>query len=399
MKRNYLAPYLEKLAAHYHADGYNARHSLCWLGIAFRFAGWLEAAHVPPDRVTAKHADEFLRCFVLKPSTRALKRRKYASAAVHRVLRLIWAEHPPVVTHSPSWMEADRYADHLRRDRGLAEDTVEWHRRHLGRFLESCFRRRPVDLSSVTAKRIHAHVDALPHGRANSRRRHACVALRGYFRFLQMHGAVIGNLLTVVPIIHVPRAALSSRWMTVADVEQLLRSIDRSKAAGKRDYAAILCMIHFGLRVGDVPRLSLDDIDWREGAVLIANHKPGRPYQMPLPRRLGKALVAYLAKGRPPSPRREIFLCHTHPRGAPVTAKALQYAVQCAWCRAGLGEKFSGTHILRHSAATRMRQKGVGMKTIADVLGHRSLQTTRLYAQVDLPALRAVAQPWPEVRS
>jgi site-specific recombinase XerD len=78
--------------------------------------------------------------------------------------------------------------------------------------------------------------------------------------------------------------------------------------------------------------------------------------------------------------------------------KALQGVMRYVWQRAGLGEKFSGTHILRHSIATRMRQKGVGLKSIADVLGHQSMQTTTLYAQVDLPALRAVAQPWLEVR-
>ena len=398
MKQNYLAPYLEKLAERYYADAYSFQYARNTLGRAFQFAEWLEAANVSPDRITVRHVDKFLLWYVPKPSEKFTKTREHAHTAVRSVLHQIRAEHPLVITCSPSQAEADRYADHLRCNRGLAAGTVEWQRNYLERFLACCFRRRPIDPSAITAKRIHMYVDALPHGHANSVRRNTCTALRGYCRFLQLQGIAIGNLLLAVPTVRRPRAALSPRWLTSADTEQLLRSIDRSRAIGKRNYAVILCMIHLGTRVGDVARLSLDDIDWREGTVHVANHKSGRPYQTPLPRRLGKALADYLAKGRPSSQQREIFLCHTHPRGAPVTVTALQGVMRYAWQRAGLGEKFSGTHILRHSIATRMRQKGVGLKSIADVLGHQSMQTTTLYAQVDLPALRAVAQPWPEVR-
>jgi integrase len=214
-----------------------------------------------------------------------------------------------------------------------------------------------------------------------------------------MQGVRLGTLLEAVPTVRASRAALKERWLTSADVKQLLHSIDRSTAKGKRNYAVILCMIHLGLRVGDVARLSLDDIDWREGTVRVPNHKPDRPHRLPLPRRLGKALADYLAKGRPATQYREIFLRHGHSCGAPVTASMLQNTMGYTWRRAGLDKAFSGTHILRHTLATRMRQKGVGMKSIADVLGHQSMQTTALYAQVDLPALRAVAQPWPEVRT
>ena len=399
MKRNYLASYLEKLAERYYADGYAFGYARCILGRAFQFVEQLAAAHVPPDRITSRHVDRFMRWSVAQSPEKPLWRRTIASVAAHSILRQVLADHPPVVTRSPSRVEADRYADHLRCNRGLAEGTVAWHRYSLDLFLTFCFQQRPVDPSVITAKRVHAYVDSLPHGRANSRRCRACAALRGYFRFLRMQGVDIGNLLFVVPTVRQPRAVLSPRWLTSADTEQLLHSIDRSEAIGKRDYAVVLCMIDLGVRVGDVARLSLDHIDWRAGMVQVANHKNGRPYQMPLPRRLGRALADYLAKGRPPSQRREIFLCHTHPRGVPITARGLKGMMCRVWHRAGLSDKFTGTHILRHSIATRMRQKGVSLKHIADVLGHRSIQTTTLYAQVDLPALRSVAQPWLEVQS
>jgi len=398
MRRNYLASYLEKIAERHHADGYQFKPTQYVLGSAFQFVEWLGRTPVPPGQITVKHVNKFLRWYVPSSPAKFKVKRKFAYWAAHAVLRQIWAEHPPVITRSPVQVEAERYADHLRRNRGLAGSTVKRYRYYLEQFLAFCFRRRPVDPSAITVRRIHAYVDALPHGRTNSRRQDACTALRGYFRFLRMQGVRTDNLLLAVPTVRSPRPALKERWLTSEDVGQLLSSIDRSKASGKRNYAAILCMIHLGIRVGDVARLSLDDIDWREGTVQVANHKPDRPYRLPLPRRLGVAIADYLIKGRPPAQRREVFLCHDHPRGTPATAGALQSVMRHAWRRAGFGETFSGTHILRHSTAARMRQKGADIKSIADVLGHQSISTTALYAQVDLPALRAVAQPWPEVR-
>jgi len=398
MKRNYLAPYLEKAAERYHADGFCFRYAQRLVGFALPFARWLGTGHVPPDQITLEHVAKFLRWYA-PTSEKSPRKRDLSRTAARNVVRQIQAAHPPVVTRSPSRVEADRYGDHLRRNRGVSEGTVENHQRNLERFLTFCFQQRPVDPSIFTARRVHAYVDALPHGRSNCVRRCTCTALRGYFRFLQMQGVAIGSLIAVVPTVRTPRAAVSPRWLTSADTEQLLRSIDRSKATGKRRYAVILCMIHLGIRVGDVARLSLDDIDWREGTVQVANHKPDRPYRLPLPQRLGKALADYLVKARPVSQQREIFLSHRAPRGIPATTASLKGVMRYAWRCAGLNEKFSGTHVLRHSAATRMRQKGVSMKSIADVLGHKSVQTTKVYAQVNLPGLRAVAQPWPEVRS
>jgi len=399
MERNPLAPYLTKAAACYHADGYCRKYARRSLTTAARFGEWLQRRRVSPATITQQHIERFLRQFIPRPPERFIYRRKLALAATRFVVDLIPARVTPTTPQSPAQAEVDRYIDHLRRNRGMAKGTLEQHRRNLAQFLTSCFKRRPVDHSAITVVRIHGYVNGLPQGVCNSRRRHTCAALRGYFRFLQMQGVATGHLQAAVPTVRQPRTALSPKWLTSEDADQLLRSIDRSTSTGRRNYAAILCMMDLGLRVGDVAGLSLDDIDWRAGTVRVANHKRAQPYRLPLPQRLGKALADYLAKGRPSSQRREIFLGHAHPRGAPATAAALKRMMWYTWQRAGLGERFSGTHILRHSVATRMKQEGVGLKLIADVLGHRAVQTTALYAQVDLPALRGVAQSWPEVLS
>lgn len=399
MERNYLSSFLEEAAGRYRAEEYFYKYAQAALGYAARFGDWLRIHRVPIDGIAEKHVDGFLRWFVPRPPEKFIYRRIRASAAVHRVLTLVRARHPMTPARSPAQAEVARYVEHLRRNRGLAEGTLEHHQRNLEQFLTFCFGQRRINPSAITAVRIHKYVDALPHGVRNSRRRCTCAALRGYFRFLQLKGVATGHLQAVVPTVRSPRAVLSPRWLTAADVDQLLRFVDRSRTTGKRDYAAILCMIELGLRVGDVARLSLDDIDWREGTVRVANHKRARPYRLPVPRRLGEALADYLANGRPPSQQREVFLCHAHPRGTPTTAAALKNVVRTAWKRAGLDQRFSGTHVLRHTVASRLKQEGVSLKFIADVLGHHSVQTTTLYAQVDLPALRTVAQPWPEVQS
>ena len=399
IKSNPLAPFLEQAAAHYCAEGYVHNYAQGALGCAATFGKWLRVHRIPPDRITDQHLDSFLNWFVPSSSETSTNKRKQALAATRFVLTLIRARYPVVSRFTPVEAEVRRYVEHLRRDRGLAEDTLEYHQRHLEKFLTFCFKQGNVDYATITPARIHAYVDGLPHSICNSRQRSACTALRGYFRFLQLQGVATGHLQAVVPIVRRPRTALSPKSLTSIDTDRLLRSVDCSRATGKRTYATILCMAELGLRVGDVARLTLDDVDWSAGTVRVPNHKRGKPYQLPLPRRLGQALADYLAKGRPSSLRREIFVRHAHPRGAAVTAGALKREVQRAWQRSGLEKRFSGTHVLRLSVATRMKQEGVSLKFIADVLGHESVQTTTLYAQVDLPVLRTVAQPWPEEQS
>jgi len=396
MERNLLAPFLKEAAERYHAEDYHYKYARRALGCAASFGDWLRTRRVPLNGIAADHVTCFLDWFATRSPETGLSRREAAYSAAYFVLALIRAKHPAVVTQSFVQQEVARYTDHLRRDRGLAEGTLAIHQRDLEQFLTYCFKQRRVDIKAVTTTRIHAYVDRLPY---RSKQRSTCAALRGYFRFLQLQGTPTDHLQSVVPTVRSARPALSPKWLSTTDADSLLQAVDRSQGIGKRNYAAILCMMDLGMRVGDVARLSLDDIDWREGTVRVCNHKRARPYRLPLPQRVGQAIADYLANGRPSSTHREIFLRHAHPFGIPATAHSLKTMVRVAWKRAGLDKQYSGTHVLRHTVATRMKQEGVSLKFIADVLGHHSVQTTTLYAQVDLPSLRTVAQPWPEVQS
>jgi len=394
---NVLAPFLEEAAGRYREWGYFYKYAQQGLRFMADFGDWLQKNWIAIDRVTEAQIQRFLDQFVPQAPADFVRRREKVRAAVHFVLTLIREKHPLLRVSTPAQFVTDLYVEHLRANRGLVEGTIAHHQQCLEGFLTACFGKGAVRLEEITAARVHAYIETIPRTISNSRRRRVCSALRGYFRFLQLQGYPTEYLQRIVPQIPTPRAALSPRILTRAEVEQLLSALDRTKPVGKRDYAAILCMIDLGMRVGDVARLSLDDIDWRAGTVSVANHKRGRPYRLPLPKRLGQALADYLTEGRPPSEHREIFVRHFPPHGFPIATSVLKLAVRGAWQRAGLYDRFSGTHILRHSAATRMKQEGISLKSIADVLGHHSLQTTTLYTQVDLPALRSIAQPWPEV--
>jgi site-specific recombinase XerD len=151
------------------------------------------------------------------------------------------------------------------------------------------------------------------------------------------------------------------------------------------------------MRVGEVVALRLDDIDWRVGVVRINSGKGRRESTLPWPREVGRAVAAYVQHKRPETTARQVFVTHNAPRGLPLTSGAAAQAMRRALARSVPDAPFKGSHTLRHSVATEMLREGASLKAIADVLRHRNLDTTAVYARSDLSALRTVASPWPEV--
>ena len=168
-----------------------------------------------------------------------------------------------------------------------------------------------------------------------------------------------------------------------------------SPPIGRRGYAMARCMVDLGLRVSEVAALQLDDLQWQGGTVRIGAGKSRRADLLPLPVPTGQALVAYLRHGRPPSPSRAVFVRDRAPVDAPITTEIVRHAMRRAFVRCGLGARYTGTHVLRRTTATQMRVAGASLKQIADVLRHRSLDTTRIYTKIDRPHFAAVAAPWP----
>ncbi len=171
-----------------------------------------------------------------------------------------------------------------------------------------------------------------------------------------------------------------------------------SSPGGRRDYAIACCYIDLGLRTAELVRLQLDDIDWHQGIVHIRG-KGRRRDTLPLPQRTGEAIASYVKNDRQATAARELFQRLRPPYSRPAVASTIRGSIRNAARRCGLSARLSGPHILRHTMATRLVQTGASLKEVSDLLRHRDLDTTTIYAKVDMDALSTVALPWPEQKS
>ncbi|WP_206474073.1 tyrosine-type recombinase/integrase [Dietzia sp. KRD202] len=157
-----------------------------------------------------------------------------------------------------------------------------------------------------------------------------------------------------------------------------------------------MTIARLGLRLGEVVRLQLEDVDWRGAAVRVCSRKTGHGALLALTSEVGSVLTDYLQHGRPATDSREVFVPHWLRVGAPISTHIVGRAVQRAVDNAGIDAPVRGGNLLRHSLATELLDNGASLREIADVLGHASLATTRIYAAVDVATLREIALPWPQ---
>jgi len=218
------------------------------------------------------------------------------------------------------------------------------------------------------------------------------VALRSLLRFLHLEGELDRSLAGAVPSVAGWRLAGLPKRLEPAQVDALLASCDRSTVTGARDLAILTVLARLGLRAGEVARLSLEDIDWRAGEIVVCG-KGERSERLPLPVDVGEAIVRYLQDGRPASAQgRTLFVRVVAPHCA-LTTGAITQVVAAAARRAGLGQIHA--HRLRHTAASEMLRAGATLSEVGQVLRHRRAANTAIYAKVDREALREIARPWP----
>ena len=225
-------------------------------------------------------------------------------------------------------------------------------------------------------------------------------ALRSFVRYLCTQGEVSDDLIEHIPKVRVPRdARIPSVW-SPRDVETLLGAVDRSSPVGKRDYAILLLAVRLGMRVSDIRALCLEHLQWPLACIEMTQTKGGRPLELPLTEELGTALIDYLRNGRPKTQRREVFL-RAHAPFAPFASNNnLHNIVTTYRRRAGIAlpaPHRRGLHSLRHTLASRLLEAQTPLETISSVMGHVSVETTRLYTKIDIEALRGVAIDLQEV--
>jgi integrase/recombinase XerD len=290
------------------------------------------------------------------------------------------------------------FDEHLRRVRGVCAGTRRNYARFAGAFLQAACPGGPVEVARIQAHDVAGFVGSLT-GRYQPRTVElAASSLRSFFRFLRAAGLAGDRLEDAVPMIpHRPAGLV--RHLDPGRFAQLIASLDSSSPRGLRDRAIILCLGRLGLRASEVVDLRLEDLDWRSATVRVRARKTGHGALLPLPGEVGAALAEYLQHGRPGTPARQVFVQVRIRPGAPISSSVVGNAVDNALRRAGMDAPVRGANLLRHSLATGLLGHGASLREIADLLGHSSLATTRIYAAVDVTALREVALPWPRAAS
>jgi integrase/recombinase XerD len=287
---------------------------------------------------------------------------------------------------TPNDATLDAYRMYLTRERDLAPATARFYLHVAQAVLPG-----DGDLTRLTAHTVTRCMLDLSHRYSVAFTKYWVSAVRGLLRYLFVHGQITTDLTGAIPAIAGWRLTGIPRDLDPAVVAQIVRACDGRTHEGCRTRAAVLLMVRLGLRVGEVAALRLDDVDWRAGEIVIRG-KGRRTDRLPLPVDVGAAVAAYVRRSRPRTDTRVLFLrvCAPH---RPTGSNALKSAVRAACRRAGVPE--IGTHRLRHTAASQMLRRGSSLSEIAQVLRHRHLDTTAIYAKVDRVALRDVVRPWP----
>lgn len=305
---------------------------------------------------------------------------------------------PPVVDRSPLGELTQGFGRYLSAERGLSPATLSNYLPIVRRFLTGRFENEPMRLDDLRPIDIHRFV--VRYAKTGSRRRAQLMvaALRSFLRFLQQRGVIATDLARAVPGVASWSLAHLPKSLPPGQVEQLLAHCDRGTPVGQRDYAILLFLARLGLRAGEVVALTLDDLDWEQGEIVVRG-KGQRLGRLPLPADVGAALVDYLRHVRPICSTRRVFIRMRAPLHGLVGSSAVDCVVRRALKRAGLNPEFKGAHLLRHSLATDLLRRGASLTEIGQLLRHSQPTTTQIYAKVDIEALRTIGLAWPGAAS
>lgn len=290
----------------------------------------------------------------------------------------------------PSPQQVVEFVDYMRKEKDLSEITISDRCKMLKEFFSHTKELPGRFLARLTPAYLDDFlIQKLQEGGCARRTIQTFVSnLRVFLRYAESRGWCRSG---ISDSIHAPRvyqhATLpwSPSW---EDVRRLLKTTKGNRPSDIRARAILLLLTVYGMRQSEIGQLRLEDFDWERETFRLKRSKNGPTHQFPLSQIVGQALVRYIKKARPRSTHREVFLTLDAPF-RPVTG--FYAIVALRWKSLNVSIQHRGTHSLRHACATRLINQGVSLKTIADQLGHRDLETTRIYAKVDLPRLREVA--------
>ncbi len=287
------------------------------------------------------------------------------------------------------------FGDYLKSERGLTPKSIVRHLPFIRQFLREVCPAGQGDLGEIRQESVIAYIERHARDWSPSSGKAMCSSLRTFLRYLYHQGLNPLALAGCVPSIRRWTLASLPSHLSAAQVHKVLDGCDRATAMGRRDYAILMMLARLGLRADEVATLTLDDIDWRSGEMLVSA-KGRQRARMPIPPDVGAAVVAYLRDGRPKSRCRRLFLRTQAPHVGFSSGSAITWIAKTALERAEIhGCAHHGAHVFRHSLATELLRSGATLSEIGQLLRHESHDTTRIYAKVDVDTLRTLSLPWP----
>lgn len=286
----------------------------------------------------------------------------------------------------------DSYREFLVEARGLATKTIEQHMPTVTAFLESAVP-ASARLEALSPEAVESFVVAASQRVTRHTLQHIVAHLRAFLRFCFDHG-LISEQLDRIDTPRTYRDELPPRALPWPLVQGLLSSIDQSSKGGWRDHAMLYLMAYFGLRPSEIVSLTIDAINWQAKTLSVAQRKTRSLLMLPLTEEALRVLEDYLRNGRTPSVHRELFLsCRSPFRPIKHYAVCDVYGKRAR--ESGLPLQGTSSYALRHAFAMRLLDQGIAVKTIGDLLGHRTLEATCVYLRLQTEALRSVGLPVP----
>jgi len=387
--RGPLAQYAAGYAGELHRLGYTQDAARKQLYLLAHLSRWLDGEGLKAQEITDAAVKEYVQARRDAGSTRFLTNQTPQRLVAY--LRQLGVVPMPAAPEGPVEELLGRYRAYLSEERGSAPKTIVGFDRYARQFLSERVTAGGLDLHELSGAEVVQFVRRESSRGSVGAAKYRVTALRSVLRFLHVAGEAPARA-DVVPAVAGWKAAGLPRALPPEQVERILASCDRATHAGRREYAMLILLAQLGLRAGEVLKLELDDLDWRRGELVIQG-KGNRFERLPLPHAVGEALSEYLVHSRPQGESRRVFVKTLAPAGGFRSVGSVAQALHHACRRCGLAPV--GTHWLRRSAATQMLRAGASLQDVGQVLRHRDLTTTTLYAKLDHLSLRELARPWP----
>jgi site-specific recombinase XerD len=375
-------------------EGYSRRSTYVHLHVVADFSRWMKR-----QRLDADHIDEQAVKRYLESRRRFVKRYRGARSVPCKFLGMLRDQgiinhKAPAVAVDACKMAVADFERYLSKERGLSAATQCNYLPFAYQFLRERFGRGPLRLSELCGADITGFIQRHAYKRSPRSAQHLVSSLRALLRYFRYRGEILTDLAACVPAVANCRYSSLPRFLQPGQVQQVLDHCNRHSDVGRRNYAILLLLARLGLRACEVVAMTLDDIDWKAGNLTVRGNG-GQRAQMPLLAELGRAISAYLKKGRPRCASRRLFIREHAPRVGFANSAAVSTLVQRALADAGVDSPHTGAHVFRHSLATAMLKHGASLGEIGQLLRHAHPDTTQIYAKVDVCALRPLALRWP----